>query len=203
MELADVFEKIANNARLTPHELDFLKSSMRQTQMNNNFLSGFQDGSSNIYVGNISARKITLGQESSEGVFAYYTGSQSNVASGVASSITNWAVRTGDTQNNFYSSSGYIYTPLPGRYRIAALAVFAANATGKRGLTIGWNGESASESFNAAPAPIGQSTVYGEVSHAFVNNQIEVTASQHSGGTLDITIHVYMEKIGEYKSLPT
>jgi hypothetical protein len=40
MELADIWEKIANNARLTPGEMDFLKRSGRETQERNAFIAG-------------------------------------------------------------------------------------------------------------------------------------------------------------------
>lgn len=40
MQLADVWEKIANNARLTPEELAFLKRSATETQLRNSFVAG-------------------------------------------------------------------------------------------------------------------------------------------------------------------
>jgi hypothetical protein len=40
MELADVWVKIANQARLTPQELDYLKRSANETQQRNAFLAG-------------------------------------------------------------------------------------------------------------------------------------------------------------------
>lgn len=204
MELADIFEKLANNARLTPHEMDFLKNSMRQTQMSNSFVAGTQNGQSSINVSNINAKKILLGEQSSSGVFVKLGGSEENVASSVASNITNWTPRNGDTLNNFYISGEYIYTPLQGMYKISAVATFEANATGYRRLTISWDGENASHHFYiASSGAVVPTTVYGEVNAAFVAGRINVFGAQNSGSALDIGISVYIEKTGEYKQLPT
>jgi hypothetical protein len=59
MDLGDVAEKIANQARLTPEEKDFWKMSMRQTQLRNTFVAAQSDtGPDNdLSVGLIKARR--------------------------------------------------------------------------------------------------------------------------------------------------
>jgi hypothetical protein len=48
MQLADVWEKIANNARLTPEEILFLRRSATETQQRNSFVSGITSPDSKI-----------------------------------------------------------------------------------------------------------------------------------------------------------
>lgn len=69
MNLGDIWAKIANQARLTPQELDFLRRSGNDTQMRNNFVSGntSADGKLNItfpfipfFVEKLSANKSEL-----------------------------------------------------------------------------------------------------------------------------------------------
>lgn len=55
MQLEDIWEKIANNARLTSEELAFLKRSARETQLRNSFSGGMSNGNSNVNVGFIIA----------------------------------------------------------------------------------------------------------------------------------------------------
>lgn len=50
MELADIWEKIANNARLTPQELQFLRRSAVETQQRNSFVSSVTSASNQLIV---------------------------------------------------------------------------------------------------------------------------------------------------------
>lgn len=64
MDLEDIAAKVANHARLTPHELDFWKRSFRETQQRNAFLSGIigSDGSPVFSNGIISNGDIQIGK---------------------------------------------------------------------------------------------------------------------------------------------
>lgn len=50
MELSDVWAKLANQARLTPEELDFLKMQGRETQQRNAFVAGNTSPSGGLIV---------------------------------------------------------------------------------------------------------------------------------------------------------
>lgn len=67
MELADVFEKLANNARLTPGEKQFLTLSMRMTQLRNAQVSSYISEKNTLkldtVINNILDTKYTVDSE--------------------------------------------------------------------------------------------------------------------------------------------
>lgn len=122
MRLGDVLAKIANNARLTTEEMDFIRRTGNETQERNQFVSGNTrpDGMLNVPMPFFLAFNERLSTAKADVTIPIPTGYNhlmvlSSCQTSDASSRTLWAQANGDTGNNynvqstsFVSSTTYV-----------------------------------------------------------------------------------------------
>lgn len=108
MELSDIAEKIASNARLTPSELDFWKQSMRETQLRNNFLAGNIDSRNQLSVESsfqlifkerFESNKATVSFDVPAGFDHLLIMGSGSITTANGGNV--WAQFNGDTGNNY------------------------------------------------------------------------------------------------------
>lgn len=108
MDLADIGEKLANNARLTPQESDFWRNSLRQTQINNSYIAGLQNGSSNISVKSITGDSTFLNLTPN---YACYFGHDKIIQNGAFSQAIDtdtWTVLTTVYTNSIFTPQSIV-----------------------------------------------------------------------------------------------
>jgi len=210
MELSDIAEKIANNARLTPQELDFWKTSFRQIQLNTAYVSGLQAGNASVFAKTITADKFVSGQQSMMGFIANFSGGVTNLVSGgtvADGTIQSWSITSGDSLNSFTTSGIYIYPPTPGLYRIIVNSEWASNSAGtQRKTTVAYDGSSQTKTVTPDANQKAYTTIV--INDAFITNitgtkGLYVLGVQNSGSSLDFGAEVYFEKIGEWRWIPS
>lgn len=204
MELADVFEKIANNARLTPQELDFLKVSMKQVQLNNSFVYGMKTRDVDINVNVADSKKFVSGNQSVSGAFLKAVGGILGLATLTTDTIDNWSIHDGESMNGFRFSGEYIHVPEPGLYRIFVHVYWTANSTGTfRLATI--------RSYDHAEGDIRSPDANQITSHWFTdfvyipsvedNEGITLEGRHNASSSLNFSAKIFIERIGEWRWL--
>jgi len=202
MELSDVFEKLANNARLTPDELQFLKISMRQTQTNNAYITGLQNGSSEIRATTINANKLITGSREISGVFSQYTSSDT-IPTGAETAATTWGKDDYVEENGITTSSGWFYLRESGRYLVILSVDWAVNATGVRYVLFRTN----EAHYYRYETPIA-STAYPQRDIVFevylkAGLSFQISGYQTSGGDLNLRFKLQISRVGAYRFEPT
>ena len=196
-DLKDLLLKIANNARLTPLELDELGRFGTETQQNNAFIAGLHNGRASLIVAKINAGKIILGGQSTSGAFLNtFRSSIQNISNNTLTEITGWTILGGDSWNGFSVSGSTIYVPEPGKYRIRLSVLFQAGTTGYRQARIDWNDGSLSDTVD--PGSVTATLLNIETNYASLDGNGFICSVKHTdGGTLTISPALYVERIGE------
>jgi hypothetical protein len=141
MQLGDILMKVANNARLTPQEMEFLNRSGKETQQRNAQISGWTDASNTA---SFSNARFTQAEFSELPLSFFYFRSTTN------QSIANSAFQTITFDENVIVSVPAYFTwnaadptkvfvnqTMTGRgVMLYGQAQFAANATGRRAVRI-------------------------------------------------------------------
>ena len=137
MELGDIFVKMATNKTLTPQELDFLKISMKQTQLNNSFVSSLQNGTGTIKVKHISSDTGFFNLPPS-GISLRVTRDTNTTISDSTETDISWENEYYDDADMWKSSSPTIITiQQTGRYVVTGRTLWtAATNTGFRIATV-------------------------------------------------------------------
>lgn len=199
MQLEDVFAKLANQARLTPEELDFLRIQARETQQRNSQVGGWTSADGNPrfnkpFANDMDFQVIPLGSVFFDGLTSGQqiipNSTQTVVGNGTAVDInitTNkWVTVSADTQRIYLDR-------LPYRLLFYGQASFADNATGYRSLRIyQYNGgvETGFEVISrVAPSP-SNNTVFSWIVSRKINGNVDIgdyfsfKVYQNSGGDL-------------------
>lgn len=122
MEFGDLLLKIANNARLTPQELDYLKRIGAETQQRNAQAVGSQNGAIDLTVNSLTANRVNVGKSVLSGFSCNFTATTS-CSSGSTTEVSAWTTRYND---GFAVSSGTITIPKTGVYQIILSGSFDA-----------------------------------------------------------------------------
>ena len=188
----DLLLKIANNARLTPQELDDLGRFGTETQQKNSLVSGWTD---------ITTNKEPIHSSKNVGVQARRVAAQAiSDSTGVA---VIWDTIDYQDTNNFYNSSistTKLVIPEPGYYLIMARGVFTFSATNNgRKMWVAINGVNLDISTSFGDRQTGQNISTIVVTQPFLSKDdyVEVFASQISGGNLDFICTCTISKISD------
>ncbi len=131
MELGDIFLKMANNARLTPREMDFLRTAGNETQQRNSFVAGLTKGTSSLSVSQITAGSLTIGNEVYSGLSARYYQDGQDIPDGAGFTKLN-PITKYYADYGFSLSGGDITIPQTGIYVAFLTTKWNSNATGIR-----------------------------------------------------------------------
>lgn len=193
-DFSTLLKKIANNEKLTPQELDELGNFGTNTQQNNAFTAGLQNGTSSLYVNTITGR-------SSE--FDYpQSGLSVKVARTTAQTISTGGGGMADCQftSVVYSDAPFfnpsentkITIPRRGRYLVFARAYWAPSAAaGTRQLNVVKNGGAGIGILNGQQNDSGASRAvlcfaYGEVTFE-KDEYLSNSLAQFTGSDLNCT----------------
>lgn len=190
MQLSDLFIKIANNARLTPQELAFLKQMGDTMQLNNTYVTSLQN---NAYIKSILINSSSEFIQSELGAKVKVTTNQS-VNTGGGGTIDSVFTNAVYDDSNFWNSGSptRLTIPITGRYVVAARAYWEPSANaGTRQALIYKNGSSGIGVWNTQQNDSGASRAvlcfaYGEVTFT-KNDYITLALSQFTGSALNCT----------------
>ena len=185
MEFSDVLAKIANNARLTPQEMDFLKRMGDDTQRRNSQVANIFASDGNVSVNEITTQRLNIGKEVYLGIASRYYYNNLSCSHGAYTDVPSWTADYED--NGFYTSGKYIYIPQTGRYQVILHNSWDINSAGARdaGSKINDVGQS--------PYAAGLASTFGytylnavDEKEYIAGDRISMTVIQTSGGVLNL-----------------
>lgn len=199
-QIGDILAKLGRGETLTPSEQQQIRLWGNNTEFNNAYIAGLQNGTSNIVASKIDANIIQIKNDILSGyAIKAYRDTDQSVATSTNTFIEWEALEYSTfppTAIDLVSSPDKIYIPISGRYVVGVNVAMSAIASGFWRIDITRNG-TLFASGTATTATGFAALNYPEDVYLQAGDYIGCKMWQNSGGTLDMLgSNIYIRHVG-------